>query len=120
RRYLPGMIESARERLAIEGRMHRALEAEEFVPFYQPLVDVRTRTLAGFEALIRWQPPGQAMIFPDQFIPVAEESGLIVEIGNLMIRQACRQIAAWKRWDIAIAVNVSMRQLRSGTLVATI
>jgi diguanylate cyclase (GGDEF)-like protein len=120
RRYQPGMIESARERLAIEGRMHRALEAEEFVPFYQPLIDVRHRTLAGFEALIRWQPPGQAMIFPDQFIPVAEESGLIVEIGNLMIRQACRQLAAWQRWDIAIAVNVSMRQLRSGTLVATI
>ena len=120
RRYQSGMIESARERLAIEGRMHRALEAEEFVPFYQPLVDVKRRTLAGFEALIRWQPPGQAMIFPDQFIPVAEESGLIVEIGNLMIRQACRQLAIWKRWDIAIAVNVSMRHMRSGTLVGTI
>jgi EAL domain-containing protein (putative c-di-GMP-specific phosphodiesterase class I) len=60
------------------------------------------------------------MIFPDQFIPVAEESGLIVEIGNLMIRQSCRQLALWRRWDIAIAVNVSMRQLRSGTLVETI
>jgi len=120
RRYQPGMRETARERLSLEARMHRALEQEEFVAYYQPLVDANTRALAGFEALIRWQPPGASMIFPDQFIPVAEESGLIVDIGNLMIGLACRQLAAWQRWDIAIAVNVSMRQLRSGTLVTTI
>jgi len=60
------------------------------------------------------------MIFPDQFIPVAEESGLIVDLGNVMIRESCRQLAQWQRWDIAVAVNVSMRQLRSGTLVGTI
>lgn len=119
-RYMAGMMESARERLSIEGRMHRALEAREFLPFYQPLIDIRGRKLTGFEALIRWQPPGQSMIFPDQFIPVAEESGLIVDLGNLMIREACRQLALWQRWDIEIAVNVSMRQLRSGLLVATI
>lgn len=119
-RYMAGMIESARERLSIEGRMHRALEAHEFLPYYQPLIDIRDRKLSGFEALIRWQPPGQSMIFPDQFIPVAEESGLIVDLGNLMIREACRQLAQWRRWDIEIAVNVSMRQLRSGLLVATI
>jgi diguanylate cyclase (GGDEF)-like protein len=119
-RYVPGMMETVRERLSIEGRMHRALEAGEFLPYYQPLVDLRGRRLAGFEALIRWQPPGRSMIFPDQFIPVAEESGLIVELGNLMLRDACRQIAAWQRKDIAIAVNVSMRQLRSGTLIETI
>lgn len=119
-RYVPGMIESARERLSIEGRMHRALAAREFLPYFQPLIDLRRRRLAGFEALIRWQPPGQGMIFPDQFIPVAEESGLIVDLGNLMIRESCRQMAQWQRWDIAVAVNVSMRQLRSGSLVATI
>jgi diguanylate cyclase (GGDEF)-like protein len=119
-RYVPGMIESARERLSIEGRMQRALVAKEFLPFFQPLIDLRRRRLAGFEALIRWQPPGQGMIFPDQFIPVAEESGLIVDLGNLMIRESCRQLALWQRWDISIAVNVSMRQLRSGTLVDTI
>jgi EAL domain-containing protein (putative c-di-GMP-specific phosphodiesterase class I) len=119
-RYVPGMIESAREKLDIEHRMQRALESEEFVAYYQPLIDLQTRRLAGFEALIRWQPPGQKMIFPDQFIPVAEESGLIVDLGNLMIRRACRQLKLWKRDDIRIAVNVSMRQLRSGTLPATI
>jgi diguanylate cyclase (GGDEF)-like protein len=119
-RYVPGMIESARERLGIEGRLRSALEAGEFVPWYQPIIDLRRDRIAGFEALIRWQPPGQRMIFPDQFIPVAEESGLIVEMGDFMIREACRQLAIWQRRDIRVAVNVSLRQLRSGTLVSTI
>ncbi|HTA64030.1 MAG TPA: EAL domain-containing protein, partial [Xanthomonadaceae bacterium] len=119
-RYVPGMIESARERLSIEGRIRNALDAGEFVPWYQPLIDLRSNRIAGFEALIRWQPPGQRMIFPDQFIPIAEESGLIVEIGDFMIREVCRQLAVWKRRDIKVAVNVSMRQLRSGTLISTL
>jgi diguanylate cyclase (GGDEF)-like protein len=119
-RYVPGMIESARERLSIEGRIRNALDAGEFVPYFQPLIDLRRNRIAGFEALIRWQPPGQKMIFPDQFIPIAEESGLIVDIGDFMIGEVCRQLAAWKRRDIHVAVNVSMRQLRSGTLIATI
>ncbi|HTD28790.1 MAG TPA: EAL domain-containing protein [Xanthomonadaceae bacterium] len=119
-RYVPGMIESARERLSIEGRIRNALDAGEFVPWFQPLIDLRSNRIAGFEALIRWQPPGKRMIFPDQFIPIAEESGLIVEIGDFMIREVCRQLAIWKRRDIHVAVNVSMRQLRSGTLIATI
>jgi diguanylate cyclase (GGDEF)-like protein len=119
-RYVPGMIESARERLSIEGRMRRALEAGEFVAWYQPVIDLRRNRIAGCEALVRWQPPGQRMIFPDQFIPIAEESGLIVDLGDFMIHEACRQLAAWRRRDFSIAVNVSMRQLRSGTLIATI
>lgn len=119
-RYVPGMIESARERLSIEGRIRRALDAGEFVPWYQPVIDLRRNRVAGFEALIRWQPPGQRMIFPDQFIPIAEESELIVDLGDFMIREACRQLAAWQRRDIHVAVNVSMRQLRSGTLISTI
>jgi diguanylate cyclase (GGDEF)-like protein len=118
--YMPGMIEKARERLGIESRIRQALAAGEFIPWYQPIVDLRRERLAGYEALIRWQPPGQRMIFPDQFIPVAEESGLIVEMGDFMIREACKQIASWGRHDIRISVNVSLRQLRSGTLVATI
>jgi diguanylate cyclase (GGDEF)-like protein len=119
-RYVPGMIESARERLSIEGRIRNALDAGEFVPFFQPLIDLRSNRIAGFEALIRWQPPGQRMIFPDQFIPIAEESELIVEIGDFMIREVCRQLALWKRWDIRVAVNVSLRQLRSGALISTL
>jgi EAL domain-containing protein (putative c-di-GMP-specific phosphodiesterase class I) len=119
-RYVPGMIESARERLSIEGRIRNALDAGEFVPYFQPLIDLHNNRIAGFEALIRWQPPGQRMIFPDQFIPIAEESGLIVDIGDFMIREVCRQLAVWKRHDIHVAVNVSMRQLRSGTLISTL
>ncbi len=120
-RYVPGMIELARERLSIEGRIRNALDTGEFVPWFQPLIDLRTNRIAGFEALIRWQPPGKrSSIFSDQFIPIAEESGLIVEIGDFMIREVCGQLAAWKRLDIHVAVNVSMRQLRSGTLISTI
>ena len=119
-RYVPGMIESARERLSIEGRMLRGLASHEFLPYYQPMIDLRRGRLTGFEALIRWRPPGQSMIFPEQFIPVAEESGLIVALGDMMIREVCGQMALWQRWDLEIAVNVSMRQLRSGTLVGTI
>jgi Amt family ammonium transporter len=114
------MIESARERLALEARIRDAIEAGEFVPWFQPIIDLRRERLYGFEALIRWQPPGQKMIFPDQFIPIAEESDLIVDLGNFMIHEVCRQLAAWKRLDIHVSVNVSLRQLRSRTLIPTI
>ncbi|HET6602855.1 MAG TPA: EAL domain-containing protein [Xanthomonadaceae bacterium] len=120
RRYEPGMLESARERLGIEGRMRRALDAGEFAAHYQPLIDLQNGRVSAFEALIRWNPPGQAPIYPDQFIPVAEESGLIEELGAFMIGAACRQLAIWKRPGLKIAVNVSMRQLRTGSLVDTI
>ena len=120
RRYQFGMIESAREKLSIEARIRDALEAGEFVPWFQPIIDLRRDRLYGFEALIRWQPPGQKMIFPDQFVPIAEESELIVEIGNFMIHEVCSQLARWKRRDIHVSVNVSLRQLRSRTLIPTI
>lgn len=120
-RYRTGMRESVRERLSIEGRMRRALEANEFVAHYQPLVEVVGGRLSGFEALIRWLPPDSAPIYPDQFIPVAEESGLIVDLGNWMLREVCRQLAEWRAagvGGISVAVNVSMRQLRTGALPA--
>ena len=120
RRYEPGMLESARERLDIEGRMRSALAAGEFAAHYQPLIALRSGELAGFEALVRWFPPDAKPIYPDQFIPVAEESGFIVELGDWMIGEVCRQIARWNRPGIRVAVNVSMRQLRSGRLVDTI
>lgn len=120
-RYRSGMRETVRERLSIEGRMRRALAANEFVAHYQPLVEVVGGRLSGFEALIRWLPPDAAPIYPDQFIPVAEESGLIVDLGNWMLREVCRQLAEWRAAGvsgISVAVNVSMRQLRSGALPA--
>ncbi len=120
-RYRTGMRESVSARLSIEGRMRRALEAGEFAAHYQPLLVVSTGRLCGFEALIRWFPPDAAPIFPDQFIPVAEDSGMIVELGHWMLRETCRQLAEWRKAgvnDLYVAVNVSMRQLRSGTLPA--
>ncbi len=122
-RYRPDMRDSARERLSIEARMRRALDAGEFVAHYQPLVRVAGSRVSGFEALIRWMPADGPPIYPDQFIPVAEESGLIVELGSFMLHEVCRQLAEWRSVGvqrIAVAVNVSMRQLRSGTLVPTL
>ena len=120
RRYAAGMLESARERLGMEERLRRALAAGEFAAHYQPLIVLSDGRLAGFEALIRWNPPGAKPIFPDQFIPVAEESGLIVELGDWMIGEVCRQIRDWNRPGIRVAVNVSMRQLQAGRLPDTI
>ncbi len=118
--YDPAMTQSVRQHLTLEARIIRALEAGEFSAQYQPLVSVKNRQLKGCEALIRWFPPGGDPVFPDQFIPVAEKSDLIVEIGNWMIRHVCEQLSAWGNFhprDVPIAINVSMRQLRSGTLV---
>jgi diguanylate cyclase (GGDEF)-like protein len=120
RRYAAGMLESARERVEIEERLRRAIAAGEFCAHYQPLVGLKDGRVAGFEALIRWNPPGEKPVFPDQFIPVAEESGLIVELGDWMLGEVCRQLAAWDRPDIRVAVNVSMRQLASGQLPRSI
>lgn len=121
--YDPAMSRTARQHLALEGRIKHALEANEFSAHYQPLVRVGDGRLQACEALIRWFPPGAEPIFPDQFIPVAEQSGLIVDIGNWMIRDVCRQLATWGDSEpagVQIAINVSMRQLRSGTLVPTL
>lgn len=121
--YDPSMSRSVRQHITLEGRIKRALESGEFSAEYQPLVSVANGQLQACEALIRWFPPGGEPVFPDQFIPVAEQSGLIVDIGNWMIRHVCGQLAAWGEINppgLQIALNVSMRQLRSGTLVPTL
>lgn len=121
--YEPGMSETAHERLVIETRLKHALETDQFSAVYQPLVEADTGRLNALEALIRWHPPGENPIYPDRFIPVAEQSGLIVDLGNWMIRHVCRQVAAWGHRmpvGVKVAINVSMRQLRSGTLVPTL
>ncbi|MDX1625648.1 MAG: EAL domain-containing protein [Wenzhouxiangellaceae bacterium] len=121
--YEPAMSETAQERLIIEARLKRALEADEFSAVYQPLVDAASGRLQGLEALIRWHPPGEPPIYPDRFIPVAEQSGLIVDLGGWMIRHVCRQVADWGDAlppGVKVAINVSMRQLRGGTLVPTL
>ncbi len=112
---------AARENLAIEARIVTALERGEFALWYQPVVDLNRGRLCGFEALIRWFPPDAEPIYPDRFIPIAEESGRIVDIGRWVIDAACAQAARWQPLGLGearIAINVSMRQLRSGTLLA--
>ena len=105
------------ERLTLETDLWNALERHEFVLHYQPKVDLVTGRIIGLEALLRWQHPAKGLIEPDRFIPIAEESSLVVEIGNWVIREACAQNRLWKdaghrKWPIA--VNISGRQIHSG------
>ncbi|MCB1943143.1 MAG: EAL domain-containing protein, partial [Candidatus Accumulibacter sp.] len=101
-------------RLAIEGDIRKALERDEFCLFFQPQVRASDGTVVGVEALIRWRHPQQGLVLPARFIAVAEESGLIVPIGEWVLNAACRQLQEWQRAGIAVprvAVNVSARQL---------
>jgi len=111
--YAPELFEEREERLNAERRMHRAIAAGEFAVSYQPIFHARGE-LAGFEALLRWFDPELGPISPTYFIPLAEESGLIVELGNFVLREVCRQSAQWRQqglFEATIAVNVSSLQL---------
>jgi diguanylate cyclase (GGDEF)-like protein len=113
------MNAQALERLTLENELRRAVEREEFVLYYQPKVEVGTRRIAGVEALIRWKHPEQGIIAPNKFIPIAEESGLIVEIGQWVLRSACAQLQAWMQQGLppmCVAVNVSGAQFKHGTI----
>jgi diguanylate cyclase (GGDEF)-like protein/PAS domain S-box-containing protein len=106
-------------RHALERDLRRALPACEFELYYQPVVDLATDSISGFEALIRWHHPEKGMIPPDAFIPLAEEIGLIVPLGEWTIRQACAQAARWPA-DLKVAVNLSATQFRSPGLIGVI
>ncbi len=103
------------ERIQLEQALRAALADNQITIHYQPLVDLRTERIAGFEALARWRHPDFGDVPPSQFIPVAEESGLIVELGDCVLRQVCAQISDWAREGlpvVPIAVNVSAQQLQ--------
>jgi diguanylate cyclase (GGDEF)-like protein/PAS domain S-box-containing protein len=111
------------ERLEMESRLRRALEREQFLLHYQPRVDLTSGRIIGTEALIRWHIPEQGMIPPGRFIPLAEETGLIVPIGRWVLQTACAQNKAWQRAGlppIVVSVNVSARQFRHDNLVETV
>jgi diguanylate cyclase (GGDEF)-like protein/PAS domain S-box-containing protein len=117
--YQPSMNARALERLKLEGGLRRAIERKEFVLHYQPQIDIASGAITGVEALLRWQPPGQAMVLPDDFIPIAEETGLIVPIGEWVLRTACAQQVAWEKAGLGrlrMAVNLSARQFRQQDL----
>ena len=111
------------ETLDLEHDLYGALQRQEFCLHYQPKIDLETGTICGSEALLRWQHPELGMVSPGQFIPLAEEIGLIVPIGAWVIEEACRQSLAWQAAGlppVQIAVNLSARQFRQGNLAATV
>ena len=115
----PAFDHAVRDRQQLEMDLRHALELSEFELHYQPILDLRTRTFTGFEALLRWRHPTRGLVPPGEFIPVAEEMGLIAPIGEWVIREAFAEAA---RWPLAyrIAVNVSSSQFRRGNLVGVI
>ncbi len=118
--YTEQLIAAATERMTLDAGLRRALERKEFVLHYQPLVETVNRRLIGVEALVRWQRPEDGLVPPGQFIPLAEETGLIVSLGAWVLEQACGQFTAWigDRLDIDIlAVNLSPMQFRHPDLV---
>ena len=107
------------QRISCERMLRQALPRGELFVHYQPIVSLETGRISACEALVRWQHPERGMVLPGEFIPVAEESGLINPIGEWVLQQACRQVVAWNRenpTDIRMAVNVSLRQCAFGNL----
>ena len=121
--FTPELSARLAQRLETERRLRRALECGEFRVHYQPRVDVASGRVTGAEALVRWQPQDGPMVPPAQFIPVAEETGLIVAIGRLVLEAACRQARRWRDSGFGpqfVSVNVSPRQLRQADFVETV
>ncbi len=110
---------AAQQRLTLENALRRSIENREFELHYQPLFDLRDRSITGFEALLRWSPPGGTTVPPSEFIATAEESGLIVPIGEWVLREALRQARTWQTpgRPLTISVNVSARQLARSNFV---
>ena len=113
----PTMYERAVDRLNLENDLRRAIEEDEFVVHYQPIVNLQTGAVWGMEALVRWEHPERGLLNPDEFVPVAEESGLVVPMGELVLEEACRRAVEWQREfprnpPLAMSVNLSGRQLR--------
>jgi diguanylate cyclase (GGDEF)-like protein/PAS domain S-box-containing protein len=123
RYYTAQMNERAVEKTDLEGRLRHALEREEFLLHFQPKVDLVTGDIAGFEALLRWQPSDGPLIAPARFIPLLEETGLIVAVGEWVLRAACAQLRAWKDAHVRlapIAINLSARQLQQKDFCALV
>ena len=114
-RFTPEMTEVSHERLQMESYMRKAMELGEFELYFQPIIDTHSGKLVSAEALLRWNNPALGMVMPDRFIPLAEETGLIIPIGEWVIQEACKAARNWQTLTgnpIGVAVNVSPRQFR--------
>jgi EAL domain-containing protein (putative c-di-GMP-specific phosphodiesterase class I) len=121
--FTPNMSQATEDRVRFEGDLHRALKQQQFELYYQPKFHGPGRRIQSVEALIRWRHPERGLVPPDQFIPLAEESGLIVPIGEWVLREACRQTRAWQDQglpSLRVAVNISAVQFRRLDLVDTV
>jgi diguanylate cyclase (GGDEF)-like protein len=117
--FKPDMQEALLRKIQIEHGLRDALIANELEVFYQPVIDSRDRSVVGCEALLRWRHPQDGLIPPSEFIPVAEETGLIVELGEWVLRQACRDACEWQN-DVRISVNFSPKQFQQKDLVKVV
>ena len=120
--YTAEMNRQVNERLKLESALRRALERREFELYYQPRIHVENGELVGCEALLRWQHPEMGLTLPERFIGLAEETGLIVPIGEWVIKSACAQARAWqkKRMPVTVSVNLSMRQFKQEGLASVV
>ncbi len=121
--YSRSMNATTLQRLTLENDLRRAIERDELVLHYQPIVDTTSEVIVGAEALVRWRHPTLGLLLPGEFIAIAEENGLIVPLGDWVLRTACAQNRGWQRAGlppIRVMVNLSSRQLRQGTLTETV
>jgi predicted signal transduction protein with EAL and GGDEF domain len=121
----PAMYERAFSRLEVENDLRRAIEQEEFVVHYQPIVDLQTGELWGMEALVRWDHPERGLLEPSEFVPVAEESGLVIPVGEQILREACFRAKEWQGKNpripsLVMSVNLSASQLSRLDLAHTV
>jgi diguanylate cyclase (GGDEF)-like protein/PAS domain S-box-containing protein len=121
----PAMYERAFTQLEVENDLRRAIEEEEFVVHYQPMVDLQTGELWGMEALVRWDHPERGLLEPSEFVPVAEESGLVIPMGEQILRESCFRAKEWQEEDprvppLMMSVNLSASQLSRMDLVNTV
>ncbi len=112
--------EKLMEKIQIQSELRKAIENQEFVLFYQPQIDLKSDRIVGFEALIRWNHPTKGVVMPAEFIRLAEDTGLIVPIGNWVLKEACSQLKEWEErgfHELVIAVNISVRQFKDKEFV---
>jgi EAL domain-containing protein (putative c-di-GMP-specific phosphodiesterase class I) len=123
-RFDPVRSRDALERVDLEAALRGAIERHELTAHYQPIVDLRTERIVGFEALARWPHPERGLVPPSTFIPLAEETDLIIPLGAQVLEMACRQARAWReRWPgerLVMSANLSPRQFADRGLVASI